>query len=95
MDNPDTLATLGNDEWTIQRNLLHWALKNGQFRHTGNIGNTRYKTNKRQRIPKGQSKIDNPETLATQGTHDEGDKQSKNTTQYVLDTNICKQTKIT
>ena len=51
--------------------------------------------NKRQRIPKGQSKIDNPETLATQGTHDEGDKQSKNTTQYVLDTNICKQTKIT
>ena len=47
MDNPDTLATLGNEEWTIQRNLLHWALKNEQFRHTGNIGNTRYKTNKR------------------------------------------------
>jgi hypothetical protein len=30
----------------------------------------------------------------TQGTHDE-DKQNKNTTQYVLDTTICKQTQIT
>ena len=27
--------------------------------------------NKRQRIPKGQSKMDNPEKLATQGTQDE------------------------
>ena len=32
---------------------------------------------KRQRIPKGQSKKDNPEKLATQGTQDE-DKQNKN-----------------
>ena len=31
--------------------------------------------------------MDNPEKLATQGTHDE-DKQSKNTAQYVLDTTI-------
>ena len=31
--------------------------------------------------------MDNPEKLATQGTQDE-DKQSKNTAQYVLDTNI-------
>ena len=38
--------------------------------------------NKRQRIPKGKSKIDNPEKLATLGIQDE-DKQSKNTTQYV------------
>ena len=30
----------------------------------------------------------------TQGTQDE-DKQNKNTTQYVLDTTICKQTQIT
>ena len=39
--------------------------------------------NKRQRIPKGQSKLDNPEKPTTQGTQDE-DKQNKNTTQYVL-----------
>ena len=37
--------------------------------------------------------MNNPERLATQGTQDE-DKQSKNTTQYVLDTNICKQKQI-
>ena len=40
--------------------------------------------NKRQRIPKRQSKMDNPETLATQVTKDE-EKQNKNTTQYVPD----------
>ena len=50
--------------------------------------------NKRQTIPKGQSKMDNPEKLATYGTQDE-DKQNKNTTQYVLDTTIHKQTQIT
>ena len=38
--------------------------------------------NKRQKIPKGQSEMDNPEKLATQGTQDD-DKQ--NTTQY----NMC------
>jgi hypothetical protein len=41
------------------------AIKNGQSRETGNIGYTRQKTNKRQRIPKGQSKIYNPEKLVT------------------------------
>ena len=50
--------------------------------------------NKRQRIPKGQSKKENPEKLVTQGTQDE-DKQNKNTTQYVLDTAMLKQTQIT
>jgi hypothetical protein len=40
-------------------------LKNIQSRETGNIGYTRNRTNKRQRIPKGQSKMDNPEKLAT------------------------------
>ena len=35
----------------------------------------------------------NPEKLATYGTQDE-EKQSKNTTQYVLDTTIRKQTQI-
>ena len=72
MDNPEKLATQGtqdtgqinvreyrrgNQKWTIQRN--------------GNIGYTRHRTNKCQRIPKGQSKMDNPEKLATQGTQDE------------------------
>ena len=51
-------------------------------------------TNKRQRIPKEQSKMDNPEKLATQGKQEE-EKQNKNTTQYVLDTTIRKQTQIT
>ena len=38
--------------------------------------------------------MDNQEKLATLGTQDE-DKQSKNTTQYVLDTTVRKQTQIT
>ena len=38
--------------------------------------------------------MDNPETMTTQGTQEE-EKQSKNTTQYVLDTTICKETQIT
>ena len=37
--------------------------------------------------------MDNVETLATQSTQDE-DKQTKNTTQYVLDATLRKQTKI-
>jgi len=37
--------------------------------------------------------MDNPEKLATLGTQDE-DKQNKNTTQYVLDTIVHKQTQI-
>jgi len=41
-----------------------------------------------------QSKMDNPENLATHGTQDE-EKQNKNTKQYVLDTTIRKQTHIT
>ena len=50
--------------------------------------------NKRQRIPKGQSKMDNPEKPATQGTQGE-DKQYKNKTLYLLDTTVRKQTHIT
>ena len=45
-------------------------------------------------MPNGQSKMNNPEKLATQGTQDE-DKQNKNITQYVLDTTMRKQTQIT
>ena len=44
--------------------------------------------NKHQRIPKGQSKMDNPEKLATHGTQDE-EKQHKNTTQCALETTIA------
>ena len=50
--------------------------------------------NKRQRIQKGQSKMNNPEQLATCSTQDE-DEQNKNTTQFALDTTIHKQTQIT
>ena len=49
--------------------------------------------NKRQRIPKGQSTVNNLEKLATQGTQEE-EKQSKKTTQYVWDTTLPKQTQI-
>jgi hypothetical protein len=38
--------------------------------------------------------MDNPEKLAAYGTQDD-DKQNKNITQYVLDTTIRKQTRIT
>ena len=38
--------------------------------------------------------MNNPEKLETQGTQDK-EKQNKNTTQYVLDTTMCKQTQIT
>ena len=40
------------------------------------------KTNKRYRIPNGQSRMDNSEKLVTQGTQEE-EKQNKNTAQYV------------
>ena len=38
--------------------------------------------------------MDDPEKLTTQGTQDE-EKKQKNTTQYVLDTTMRKQTQIT
>ena len=50
---------------------------------------------KRQRTPKGQSKKDNPEKLATQGTIDEEEEENNNTTRYVLNTTMRKQTQIT
>ena len=43
---------------------------------------------------KVQSRKDNPEKLAVQDTQDD-EKQSKNTSQYVLDTTIRKQTQKT
>jgi hypothetical protein len=41
MDNPETSATLGKQEWTTQRHQQHWANKNGQPRDISNIGQTR------------------------------------------------------
>ena len=43
--------------------------------------------NKRQRIPKGQSKRDTTEKLGTQGTQE---KQNKHSTHYVWDTTVRK-----
>jgi len=78
---------VGNQEWTIQRHWQHGvhktqdkymlkktecAIKNGQSRGTGNIEYTRHRTNKRQRKTRGQSRMDNPETLATLSTQDTG-----------------------
>jgi hypothetical protein len=47
--------------------------------------------------PKGKSRMDNSEKLATYWAYNikDEDKQNKNTTQYVLDTTIRKQTQIT
>ena len=47
---------------------------------------------KLQRIPKDQSKMDNPEKPTTQGTQDEDKQTKQNTTQYMLDTTMRKQT---
>jgi hypothetical protein len=41
------------------------------------------------------SKMDNPEILATYGTQSEDKQNNNNTTQYVLDTTIRKQTQMT
>jgi hypothetical protein len=46
------------------------------------------------KTPNGQAKMDNPEKLLTQGTQDE-EIQNKNTTQYMLDITMRKQTHIT
>jgi len=48
------------------------AIKNGESRKTGNIGYKRDMINKCQRKPKGQSRMDNQEKLATLGKQDTG-----------------------
>ena len=53
--------------------------------------NYQCEANKRYRIPNGQSQMDIPEKLSTY----DKEKQTKTTTQYVLDTTMCKQTQIT
>jgi hypothetical protein len=51
------------------------SIKNGQSRDTGNIGYTRNGTKTKQN--KGQSRIDNLETLATLDTQETGRRQTK------------------
>ena len=55
------------------------------------IPHNNIRSNKRYIIPKGQSKMNNAEKRATQGTQGE-ETQNKNTAKYVLDTTIRKQT---
>ena len=74
MENPEKLVTQDTQD-TGQINVREYRRgnQNGESRETtGNICYTRHRTNKRQRIPKGQSKMDNPEKLATQDTQDTG-----------------------
>ena len=56
-----TNKTRGNQEWTIQRNWQHWV----------------HKTQGEDKQNKGQSRIDNPEKLATLDTQDTGRRQTK------------------
>ena len=51
----------------------------------------KHNLNKRQKTPKGQSKMENPDKPATQDV----DKLNKNTIQYLLVTTLHKQTQIT
>jgi hypothetical protein len=53
-DNPEKLATEGTqDTGQIHVKEYRRGNKKGQSRETGNIGYTRHRTNKCQRIPKG------------------------------------------
>ena len=69
-DNPEKLATQGTSD-RGQINVREYRRGNtkGQSRETGNIGYTRHRTSKCQRIPKWQKK-GHREKLATQGTQD-------------------------
>ena len=79
--------SIGGRELIVPLTSTHEHIKYIKY-HTHADGN------KRQRMPMGQSKMNNPEKLTTQVTQDE-ETLSKNTTQYVLDTTIRKQTQIT
>jgi hypothetical protein len=72
----------------VPNSIASKSLEKAKFKMTERHNAT---VNKCQRIPKGQSQMDNPPT--TLGTQDE-EKQSKNTTQYVLNTTIRKKTQI-
>ena len=75
MDNTETLVTLGTQDKDKEK--TEETIKNGQYRDTGNIGYTRYKTKKKTKL-KRQSRMDNTETLATLGTQDIRQRQRQN-----------------
>jgi nitrogen fixation-related uncharacterized protein len=60
---------------TGRRQTKQGAIKNGQYRDTGNIWV--HKTQDEDKQNKGQSRIDNPETLATLDTQDTGRRQTQ------------------
>ena len=78
------------DHQTLLDQVSHIFQLKVKFRNKSLVG----ATNKRQRISKVQSKIDNSQKLATQGTQDE-EKRKKQTQNNVLGTNIRKQTQTT
>jgi hypothetical protein len=93
MDNPENTEGANKMDNPVKL-VTRRGKQNGQSRETGNTkGQTKW-TIQRNWQYEGANKIDNPEKLATYGTQDK-EKQSKNTTQYVLDTTLSKQTQIT
>ena len=69
MDNPEKLTTQSTQD-TGQINVREYQRGNQKRTIQRNWQHKVHRTNKCQRIPKGQSKKDNPEKLATQGTQD-------------------------
>jgi hypothetical protein len=84
----------GNQLWVIKRNWQHMVHKTKKSK-TQTL--SRAISDKRLSKPKGQLRMDNPETLAALGTqctrHKTKTDQTKHT-KYVLDTTISKQTQI-
>ena len=83
MGNPEKPATLGTQEWAIQRNRQHWAHKNGQSRETGNNGHTRMGNPEKpeaHRTPKNGQSRESGNTGHTR--HMTKTIKTKNTTQY-------------
>jgi hypothetical protein len=79
MDNAETLATRrDNQEWTMQRHWQHeGTIKNGQCRDTVATLGTQ-DTRRRQTKQKGQSRMDNAETLWQHWVHKTQDEDKQN-----------------
>ena len=69
MENPEKLATQDTQD-TGQINVREYQRGNQKQTIQRNWKHSVHKTNKRQRIPKEQSEIDNPEKPETQCTQD-------------------------